>query len=340
MADSVPQLAAQPVAVRTAEEIERDWLENVYQGDAVPQLTFRAVGMGLLLGVVMAFSNLYVGLKTGWALGVAITACILSFSIFRGATRLGIFRSEPSILEINCLQSTASAAGYSSAATLVSAFSAYLMINGHHIPMVTAMLLVFFLAMLGVFMAVPMKRTMINVEQLPFPSGLAAAETLRSLYAQGGAAAQKARTLFVAMALGVVLAWFRDGMQWVTEKLQKISSPFAGLADVFTLPSYVHLPKALQRGAWFEAVNPIFSPAGYGFALEFSTILGAAGAIAGLRTSASMLLGAIVNYGVLAPWMHHWAVAGADGSAHFVIDKLGYRGIVSWSVWPGVAMMT
>jgi len=40
------------------------------------------------------------------------------------------------------------------------------------------------LAVLGVFLAIPMKRQMINIEQLPFPSGLAAAETLRSLYAK------------------------------------------------------------------------------------------------------------------------------------------------------------
>ena len=39
--------------------------------------------------------------------------------------------------------------------------------------------LLFFLAVLGVTMAVPMKRQMINVEQLRFPSGIAAAETLQ-----------------------------------------------------------------------------------------------------------------------------------------------------------------
>ena len=40
---------------------------------------------------------------------------------------------------------------------------------------------VFFLAVLGVTMAIPMKRQMINIEQLRFPSGIAAAETLRAL---------------------------------------------------------------------------------------------------------------------------------------------------------------
>ena len=50
----------------------------------------------------------------------------------------------------------------------------------------------FFTAALGVFLAIPMKRQMINQEQLKFPSGIATAETLQSLYSKGGEAMQKA----------------------------------------------------------------------------------------------------------------------------------------------------
>ena len=64
---------------RSAEEIERHWFENVYQGDRMPQLTVRAVVMGMLLGMVMACSNVYVSLKAGWSMGVAITSCILAY---------------------------------------------------------------------------------------------------------------------------------------------------------------------------------------------------------------------------------------------------------------------
>ena len=56
----------------------------------------------------------------------------------------------------------------------------------------------------------------------------------------------------------------------------------------------------------------------------------AAGAIMGIRTAASMLLGAIVNYGVLAPRLHELGI----------IKDLGYRGIVSWTVWGGASLMT
>ena len=80
-----------------------------------------------------------------------------------------------SILENNFMQSTASAAGYSTGTTLVSAFSAYILINGQPLGVGLTLAWVFFLAVLGVTMAIPMKRQMINVEQLRFPSGIAAA---------------------------------------------------------------------------------------------------------------------------------------------------------------------
>ncbi len=310
-------------------DVEMDWLENVYQGDEVPQLTVRAVVMGLLLGSFMAFSNLYVGLKTGWGLGVAITACIMSWAIFKGLRP--VLGSEPSILETNCMQSTASAAGYSTASTLVSAFSAYLMITKHHLPMLLVMGLVFCLAMLGVFMAVPMKRNMVNIEQLPFPSGTAAAVTLRSLFTAGSEAMKKARALFWGMGIGTVLAFLRDGMADFTERFH-----LGKWAAWITVPPFLPLDKWFKKLGWDRAAT-VVAPHGYTFSLEMSLILVAAGAIMGIRVGASMLVGAILCYGVLAPIMHHWP-SGVPGET--VINVLGYRGIVSWSVWGGVSLMT
>jgi hypothetical protein len=54
-----------PTERLTPDQIERQWYEHVYQGDRMPQLTLRAVIMGMLLGGFMSLSNLYVGLKTG-----------------------------------------------------------------------------------------------------------------------------------------------------------------------------------------------------------------------------------------------------------------------------------
>ena len=184
----------------TPEEVDRQWYEQVYRGrgDSMPQLTLRAVLMGTALGGVLALTNLYIGLKAGWGFGVTITACIVSYAVWSVFLRLGLAKTPMTILENNCMQSTSSSAGYSTGATLVSAFAAYFMINGHPLPLGLTFAWVFFLAVLGVTMAIPMKRQMINLEQLRFPTGIATAETLRALYSKGRRAVQSAHALTCA----------------------------------------------------------------------------------------------------------------------------------------------
>lgn len=289
---------------------ELHWYHTVYQGDDMPQLTVRAVVMGSVLGAVMCLSNLYVGLKTGWGLGVSITACILSFAIYK-TLRTAFprwFGSDMSLLENNCMQSTATSAGSSTGTVMVSAISAYLMITGHHIPWHILGWWTFFLAALGVFLAIPMKRQMINREQLKFPTGTASAETLRSLHSEGQEAMDKARSLGLAGLFGVVLTWFRDA-KYVPAFLRVPSSiPFPG-----TLLGY---PLASFTISW-----------------DMSAIMIAAGAIMGWKIAWSLLLGAVINYGVLAPYAIK--VGGIDLSH----GGLGYRAIVSWSTWAGASML-
>lgn len=292
---------------KNAQELELHWYRTVYQGDDMPQLTLRAVLMGSALGGFMSLSNLYVGLKTGWALGVAITSCILSFAIYKTlmAAFPRFFPTEMSLLENNCMQSTASAAGYSTGGTMVSAIAAYLLVTGHHIPWPTLACWTFFLAALGVFMAVPMKRQMINVEQLKFPSGIAAAETLRSLHSKGEEALKKAHALGAGGVFGGAVAWCRD----------------AAWPKFLAIPGQLAVPGSLGG-------LPLSK---WTISFDMSAIMIAAGAIIGWRVAWSMLLGAVVNYGVLAPWM---VGLGAIDSA-----KIGYRAIVSWSTWAGASIM-
>ena len=121
----------------TPEEVDRQWFNEVYRGrgDSMPQLTLRAVLMGTALGGVLSLTNLYIGLKAGWAFGVTITACIVSYAVWSVFLRLGLAKTPMTILENNCMQSTSSSAGYSTGSTLVSAFAAYFMINGHPLPL-------------------------------------------------------------------------------------------------------------------------------------------------------------------------------------------------------------
>ena len=309
-----------PQAARlTPEEIELRWYKEVYQGDSMKQLTLRAVIMGGLLGGFMSLSNLYIGLKTGWGLGVAITACILSYTIWKTLRTLlpFLFTSDMTILENNCMQSTASAAGYSTGGTMVSAISAYLIITGHHMSWTVLSLWTIFLAALGVFIAIPMKRQMINIEQLKFPSGIAAAETLKSLHSKGAEAADKARALAMGGLLGAVVSLLRDGNQG-----KGIHFAFKKLFDInFSLPAMLPFNGHI-KGYPLEK---------WTFSFEVGALMIAAGGIIGWKISWSLLLGAILNYGVLAPWV--------AGMGAIDLEKLGYRAIVQWSTWGGASLM-
>jgi OPT family oligopeptide transporter len=292
-------------AGKTPTEIELEWFEKYYRGD-LPQLTWRAVLVGMALGGVMSLSNLYVGLKTGWGLGVAITACVLSFSVGTLLQRMGVLRTNLSILENNCMQSAASSAGYSTGSTIVGGIAALWMIRGTPLPFWTLLPWTIFIAILGVMMAVPMKRQMINVEQLRFPSGVAAAETLRALYAAGQEATKKARSLFIAALLGAVVSFARN-------------APFGWYPRFLKIPEAVSFPGMIAGQKLSQ----------WTISWDTSLILIAAGAIIGIRVAWSMLLGGLLNYGYLAPMMYR------EG----FIEHLGYRGIVAWSLWGGTALM-
>ena len=89
------------------EERDLQWLQEVYQGDHQRQLTWRAVLTGGILGMFLSISNLYTTLKLGWAFGVAITACVMSYVLwnaFRALTggrgHLGAIGSGPVAYEL------------------------------------------------------------------------------------------------------------------------------------------------------------------------------------------------------------------------------------------------
>ena len=293
------------------EEIERQWFEQVYtgRGDRMLQLTVRSVVMGSVLGAILSLTNLYIGLKTGWGFGVAITACILSYAIWTGFYKLRIARTNMTILENNCMQSCASSAGYSTGGTLVSAIAAYILVNQTSIPIWTLMAWVFFLAVLGVTMAIPMKRQMINIEQLRFPSGTAAAETLRALHSHGGKGVQSAIGLGVAAVLAAALEFWNSGLHLVSRTLERF-----------------------ELGTLIGRVNEaLVSPAWQGRTVEFAwdSIFVAAGAITGMRVCLSMLVGAVLCWMVYVPALEHAGVAVGTG----------YREVVHWTLWGGAACM-
>jgi putative OPT family oligopeptide transporter len=298
----------------TPEEREREWYEEVYRGrgDSMAQLTWRAVLIGSCLGGVLSLTNLYIGLKAGWGFGVAITASILSYAIWASLLKIGLARTPMTILENNCMQSAASSAGYSTGGTLVSAFAAYIIVNHQSMSVPLMLAWVFFIAVLGVTMAIPMKRQMINIEQLRFPSGIAAAETLRALHAKSSHGLRAAKALGLAGLIAAIDKVWAEGLTTMSASLEHFSSGV--------------LLTGLQKwllGSHYEAW--------WGRTVVFSWdfIFLAAGAITGMRVCATMFVSGTLCWAVVVPVMQ----------TNGVIEGASFAAIVQWTLWFGASCM-
>jgi uncharacterized oligopeptide transporter (OPT) family protein len=307
---------------------DKVWLDTVYD-PRDPQLTIRAAVAGMILGAVLSISDLYIGLKIGWVFGMSITSSILGFALFAALGRIVPSMRPLTVLENNSLQTAASAAAYMASAGLVSSVPALALLRREGvagIPDPSAWQLVLFLlgiSALGVVVAVPLKRNMINAEQLRFPTGVVCAETIRTMHSSGKEALAKARSLVGA---GVIAATVKFIVECKLGILKKI-------------PEWIPFPGTL-RGQPL----PFWS-----FRANTSLLLYAAGSIIGTRVTASLLLGAIVNYAILGPWLlDHGALrigapdpVGLAEHVLFVPDPSHiFQAIrAKWSVWPGTAIV-
>ncbi len=210
----------------------------------------------MVIGAVMCVSNLYVVLKAGWSIGVTVTACILAFAIFRLLRVLKLAKGEFTELENNAMGSVASAAGYMTGGGNMAAVPALMLLTGVRPPTVPLMLWFGTIAALGVFAAIPIKRQMINLEQLPFPSGTATAETIKTLHAHGDEGIRRAKYLGLAALFSGLLVWIKDA---------KI--PFG-------------IPAKLGLAKWMP----------WSISFDVGTVFVGVGAIVGMRTAWSMLV--------------------------------------------------
>lgn len=319
--------AGQPSEGLTEEEQNAWWMANVYRGHQMQQMTVRAIVTSVGIGALMAVSNLYVGLKTGWGLGVTITAAVIAYAFFKSLeTAFPSLRKNPLSMLENCtILSSASAAGAISSAGLVSVIPALYLVTGRPMSgwLMTGWLLC--VATLGLAMAIPLKRQLINIDKLAFPTGTATAETLRSLHMTGAKALQQAKTLLWCGVAGAFVKFWVEGWKpllkwgWVEYHWTWAKD----LAKWAPAESYPLLP--------WEAARQWLSRYAIGF--EASTIFIAAGALMGIRVGVSMLAGMVIFFGVLGPWMDHLGVLDySKGEGPF-------RTVVSWTLWPAVALM-
>ena len=74
----------------------------------LPELTWPALFAGTVLGIVFGASSLYLVLKVGMTVSASIPVAVLSITLFRALSRLGLVR-RATILENNIVQTTGSA---------------------------------------------------------------------------------------------------------------------------------------------------------------------------------------------------------------------------------------
>ena len=265
MADNTPE------NLKSVEARDCEWLETVYRGDKEKGLTPRAVLGGMVFGGLMSLSNLYVGLKSGWGLSVDIAAVIVIFSVFKALRGIGLVKQEFGLMENTIMMSVAVAASWISSAGLVSAVPALTMLTGYQFVWWQLALFIGLVLYMGLFMAIPLKRQMIQIDSLRFPANIPTGETLKAMYSHGGAAMKKAKALGIAGVLGMLMAGLRDGLNWI--------------------------PGQVNLGLNICGINM----SKLTLSLEPSLIFIGIGALFGMKVGYSMLLGLLLNYGVLAP---------------------------------------
>ena len=143
----------------------------------LPEITLKAVILGILLSVILAGANAYLGLFAGMTVSASIPAAVISMGVLR------MFR-ESNILENNIVQ-TAASAGESLAAGVIFTIPA-LMLMGYwtefsfseHYWTVTGIAALG--GLIGVLFTIPLRRALIIEEGLQFPEGIATAEVLKS----------------------------------------------------------------------------------------------------------------------------------------------------------------
>jgi putative OPT family oligopeptide transporter len=253
------------------------------------------VVVGLLVALVIGASYPYMVLKFGFGPNISVV------SAFFGFLALGLFSKSYNRWENNVVQTAGTSAGQVAfLCWLLAAFDLLRLEpgSGFDVNLSLGQTWAWLTAsgLLGVFLAVPLRKHFIDDENLPFPDGIAAGETLIALDAHGPQARKSAFAMMAALAasgfvfLATVLQWVRD-----------------------TIPL---------------VLNDFSARVGLGFGVSLLSI--GSGIIIGLRISASMLLGGIVAWVLMPPWLVTEGLLAPGGRRVDVLLLV---------MWPSVGML-
>jgi putative OPT family oligopeptide transporter len=183
----------------TVPETTQQFQPYVLPTESRPELTFRALLLGSLFGILFGAVTVYVGLRAGLTVAASIPISVLSISVLRALGRA-------SILENNIVQTTGNA-GQSIASGVIFTLPA-LVFLGFDLEYSR----IFFLALiggwLGVLFMIPLRRQLIVEEHgtLTYPEGTACADVLLA-GERGGSFASR---VFFGLGLGGIYTLFQN----------------------------------------------------------------------------------------------------------------------------------
>lgn len=247
----------------------------------LPELTPRAVIVGTILGVIFGASSLYLVLKVGLTVSASIPVAVISITLFRLFSTMGLKNS--TILENNIVQ-TAGSAGESIAFGVGVTMPA-IMILGFDLEVTRAILVSVLGGLLGILMMIPLRRALIKEQHgyLKYPEGTACAEVLKA----GADDASKAVASEEAKAEGA-------------------NSEGIGAKTIFVGFGLGFLYQVIARVffGWKEVANKVFGGdtfKGGSVGVEVNPALLGVGYIIGPRISSIMCAGGVLAYLVLIP---------------------------------------
>lgn len=199
---------------------KEDFKPYISSETKVPEFSFRAIILGIVLGLIFGVGNAYLGLKVGTTVSASIPAAVLSMAI------LSLFFKKVSVLENNLVQTVASVGEGLAAGVIFTAPALFLL--GEPPSIYRMMLLSGLGAILGILFMIPMRRYIIVEEhgKLPFPEGTACAEILKSKQSSRS----KALTAVTGIVIGSlykilsgILNLWKEVPSWTMTKWNKLA---------------------------------------------------------------------------------------------------------------------
>lgn len=172
-----------------------------------PELSFKAVALGLFLAFVFGSANAWLGMKAGQTVAATIPAAVIAMALFRLPALRG------GILEQNIAR-TAASVGEALVAGAIFTLPAFLLVDfggqrlwtdlrAHYVD---AMFILLAGGLLGVFFMVLLRRALTVDAGLPFPESVASYEIVRAGQDSGDAP----KLIFGGMAFGALIQFLKS----------------------------------------------------------------------------------------------------------------------------------